>query len=274
MHTTIQLHRGTTVQNDNYTGAEGELTVDTLKHTVRVHDGSTKGGTELANASILNSLLDASGKLKVVTSLDGKTGDLLTKDLLADIITQLNALKSVIESGAVPIGTVINWPVAAAPTSAFTWLECNGDTISSDTYPELVKLLTGNDTDTECTLPDMRGCFLRGYGSQTYTQANGTGVGDTATTYTSGELLTVQGDAMRKLYGTLPVGGVAGTDDGDAVNANLTGVFGYTSDRAAGFEAAPGKTSAQAYFDSSRMVPTDSEFRPINMAVRYLIRAL
>lgn len=40
----VQLHRGTTAQNDAYTGLEGELTVDTEKHTVRVHDGSTVGG--------------------------------------------------------------------------------------------------------------------------------------------------------------------------------------------------------------------------------------
>jgi len=40
----LQLLRGTTVQNDAFTGSSGELTVDTDTHELRVHDGSTAGG--------------------------------------------------------------------------------------------------------------------------------------------------------------------------------------------------------------------------------------
>ena len=40
----LQLRRGTTVQNDAFTGAVGELTMDTQKKQLRVHDGSTQGG--------------------------------------------------------------------------------------------------------------------------------------------------------------------------------------------------------------------------------------
>ena len=49
MATHVQLHRGTTAQNDNYTGLQGELTIDTDKHSVRVHDGITKGGHEIVS---------------------------------------------------------------------------------------------------------------------------------------------------------------------------------------------------------------------------------
>lgn len=41
---TIQLYRGTTAQNNAYTGAIGELTMDTEKKQLRIHDGSTAGG--------------------------------------------------------------------------------------------------------------------------------------------------------------------------------------------------------------------------------------
>lgn len=47
MPTTIQLRRGTTTQHDSFTGSVGEITVDTTLNTVRVHDGSTVGGTRL-----------------------------------------------------------------------------------------------------------------------------------------------------------------------------------------------------------------------------------
>lgn len=40
----IQQFRGTTAQHATYTGLPGELTVDTDKHVVVVHDGSTAGG--------------------------------------------------------------------------------------------------------------------------------------------------------------------------------------------------------------------------------------
>lgn len=40
----LQLRRGTTQANDLFTGANGEVSVDTTTHGLRVHDGSTQGG--------------------------------------------------------------------------------------------------------------------------------------------------------------------------------------------------------------------------------------
>jgi hypothetical protein len=44
MATQVQFRRGTTSENDVFKGAIGEVTVDTSKNTLRVHDGSTVGG--------------------------------------------------------------------------------------------------------------------------------------------------------------------------------------------------------------------------------------
>ena len=44
----IQLRRGTTAQHATFTGALGEITVDTTRKTAVVHDGSTLGGFTLA----------------------------------------------------------------------------------------------------------------------------------------------------------------------------------------------------------------------------------
>lgn len=53
----VQLRRGTTAQHSTFTGAVGELTIDTTKKTGVVHDGSTAGGIPLAKeAAILTSL--------------------------------------------------------------------------------------------------------------------------------------------------------------------------------------------------------------------------
>jgi RNase P/RNase MRP subunit p29 len=44
----FQRRRGTTSAHTSFTGLAGELTVDTTKNTVVVHDGSTAGGVPLA----------------------------------------------------------------------------------------------------------------------------------------------------------------------------------------------------------------------------------
>lgn len=42
--TQVQFRRGTAAQNDAFTGATGEITVDTTNFNLRVHDGTTAGG--------------------------------------------------------------------------------------------------------------------------------------------------------------------------------------------------------------------------------------
>ena len=55
----IQLRRGTTAQHATFTGLVGEVTVDTDKDTIVVHDGVTAGGYPLAKASeVASSNLD------------------------------------------------------------------------------------------------------------------------------------------------------------------------------------------------------------------------
>ena len=48
MPTQLQLRRGTTTEHSTFSGAVGEVTVDTTKDTLIVHDGATNGGFPLA----------------------------------------------------------------------------------------------------------------------------------------------------------------------------------------------------------------------------------
>lgn len=50
----VQRRRGTTAEHSSFTGAVGELTVDTGKHAVVVHDGLTAGGFSAWNAAIVH----------------------------------------------------------------------------------------------------------------------------------------------------------------------------------------------------------------------------
>jgi hypothetical protein len=59
MSTQVQFRRGTTIETASFTGAVGEVTVDTTKNTCVVHDGATQGGFPLLRQDGSNSLLSA-----------------------------------------------------------------------------------------------------------------------------------------------------------------------------------------------------------------------
>ena len=50
----LKLRRGTTSQHSSFTGAEGEVTIDTNKDVPVVHDGSTAGGHPVAAEDMAN----------------------------------------------------------------------------------------------------------------------------------------------------------------------------------------------------------------------------
>jgi uncharacterized Zn-binding protein involved in type VI secretion len=88
----VQLRRGTDTEHNTFTGANGEVTVDTTNKTLRVHDGSTVGGIRLATltgglvpvaqlpaattstqgAVILNDTLDSTSAVQALTAGQGK----------------------------------------------------------------------------------------------------------------------------------------------------------------------------------------------------------
>ena len=106
MATQVQFRRGTSGQNDAFTGAVGEITVDTSTYTIRTHDGVTPGGvatvglsttqtltnktltsptlagnvTGTANISSLTGFISASGNITSTANVAG--GNLVTAGLI------------------------------------------------------------------------------------------------------------------------------------------------------------------------------------------------
>jgi hypothetical protein len=62
----IKFRRGTSTEHNSFTGANGEITVDTTIKTLRVHDGVTAGGIRLAKFSDLS---DAANLEYVTTNI-------------------------------------------------------------------------------------------------------------------------------------------------------------------------------------------------------------
>lgn len=97
-------------------------------------------------------------------------------------------------------------------------------------------------------MPDLRGLFLRGVGGN------------------SAALGIQQGDAIRNITGKLQIGIIDWMID--------TAGFIVKSGTAGNRHGSTGSPGTILEFDASRVVPTANENRPVNMAVRYLIRAL
>jgi hypothetical protein len=85
MPTILQFRRGTTTQNNALTGSAGEISIDSTLGTLRVHDGSTAGGSELVARTATQTLSNktftapvlgtpASGTLTNCTGLPVSTG--------------------------------------------------------------------------------------------------------------------------------------------------------------------------------------------------------
>ena len=70
----LQLRRGTTTEHSTFTGAAGEVTVDTDKDTVVVHDGVTVGGNPTLSQKDIT--VDTSGNVGI------QTNDITRSDLV------------------------------------------------------------------------------------------------------------------------------------------------------------------------------------------------
>ena len=81
MATRLQLRKGTTTEHNTFVGAEGELTYDTDKKQLRVHDGSTVGGkvvddtTRDVTGQVSNATAYVAGKVKINNTLTSTATD-------------------------------------------------------------------------------------------------------------------------------------------------------------------------------------------------------
>ena len=88
-------------------------------------------------------------------------------------------------------------------------------------------------------------------------------------THKSAELGQVQGDALREIWGSFPELIAPGW------GTSTQGAMYYGSPWASGVHRSEGSDWSKrgANFYASRVTPVDGEIRPVNQAVRYLIRA-
>ena len=136
----LQLRRGTTTQHNSFTGAEGEVTVDTTKDSLVVHDGSTQGGHPIAKSS------DIAGYAAL-------TGATFTGDVLIDNAQELRLGEAdgsgtnftAIKAQAQSADITLTLP-AVAPT-ANQVLKADGSTPTTLTWASDVALTSIDEDD-------------------------------------------------------------------------------------------------------------------------------
>ena len=113
MPTEVQFRRGTTAQNNSFTGAAGELSVNTDNNSLRIHDGSTAGGFELAKSDLSNTV--GTGGTLFAANVGIGTTIVISGDFQLKNIQSLDATTT----------ATIESAVAAAPND-FTSLSISG----------------------------------------------------------------------------------------------------------------------------------------------------
>ena len=225
MPTVLQFRRGTTAQNNSFTGAAGEISIDTDKDTVRIHDGSTAGGVELVNTSgtqtLTNKSIDA-GQL---------TGSVADARITSSSVTQHQG--NITGTGALNSGSI---------TSGFGSIDIGASNFTTTgTYNGNGAPLTNlnGSNITTGTVPSARI-------SGSYTGITGTGALN-AGSITSG-------------FGAIDIG----TDTvtlGGILNANADGVgnIGASGDS---FNTVFAKATSAQYADLAEKYEADAEYAP------------
>ena len=236
--------------------------------TVKFYDNQI-GGNQLGDSMEFSNVPVSSGIFTLI--LKPNKVNWAKKDVWLEVSIGVTALSprekltsqpyALYAGNGVPAGTVIAYAGKGVPDG---YLLCNGDSVDKDRYPALFAAIeyTYGGSGTSFWLPDFRGMFLRGAGEQELT-FNYPNVGNVTTKYQA-TLGQRQGDAIRNITG---VSGNIGSKDYSTESGAL-----YQYREGSGGWSGTGSESTRIRFDSSRVVPTASENRPVNYAVNYYIK--
>lgn len=123
----VQLRRGTTAQTDTFAGAAGEVTVDTSKNTIVVHNGVQTGGFPVAARA------NANGTISLIKKDGTSAGEINATGLFNNTLTSTNADQALTAAQ----GKVLK-DTKLETTSAFgvgqTWQNVTSSRVAGTTY--------------------------------------------------------------------------------------------------------------------------------------------
>ena len=141
MATQLQLRKGTTTEHSTFVGADGEVTVDTTKKALVLHDGVTAGGKPLPTLESgkvpLDQLPDSTTSTKGVVELATQT-EVNSRTDTTRVITP-----STLEGG---VKTILNVSGTAPMFACRAWVNFNGTGTVAISASGNVSSITDNGT--------------------------------------------------------------------------------------------------------------------------------
>ena len=240
----LKLRRGTTSQHNSFTGAEGEVTVDTDKETLVVHDGSTAGGHPVAAEDMANvSSASIAGRL----ANDSIATSKIAAGALPSDVTVANA--NVTASAAIA-GTKIS-PDFGSQQISTTGTIGSSDITLTNTQPKVV--FNDSNDNSDYQIENLNGVFkIR----------DNTNSADRLTIDSSGDTIctgNLNASAGLDVTGNITV---SGTVDGRDIASLANKIDGIESNATADQTAAEIRTLVESASDSN--VFTDADHTKLN----------
>ena len=128
MATQIQLRQGTTTEHNTFKGAVGEVTVDTTKDTLVVHDGVTVGGHPVAARA------NADGTISLIKKDGTSAGTINAVGLFNNTLTSTNTNQALTAAQGKVLKDTLDNTVVSSFGVGQTWQDVTGSRSSGVTY--------------------------------------------------------------------------------------------------------------------------------------------
>lgn len=125
----VQYRRGTGSENDSFTGAVGEITVDTTAQTLRIHDGTSAGGSNIATTQYVvdsignisgSSIVNGSSNVAIATTSGNITSSVAGTLVSTTATTGIEITGTVVATGNVSGGNIVATSDVTAATVTST----------------------------------------------------------------------------------------------------------------------------------------------------------
>lgn len=228
MPTVLQFRRGTTAQNNSFTGSSGELSIDTDLEIIRVHDGSVPGGFALIGANAVQTMTNktltspaissatfsgtSTGTANLnITGFVTATGNITGGNLITD---GLVSLSSITKTGSNGVGNI------GAAASTFNTIFAKA---TSAQYADLAELYTADSAHVPGTVLIFGGSAEVTESTQSHSTRIA-GVVSTNPAHVMNSALTAANTAVVALMGRAPCRVVGAIQPGDClVSSHIPG---------------------------------------------------
>lgn len=255
MSTQVQYRRGTATQNNAFVGALAEITVDTTNKTLRVHDGATAGGSNIATVAYVDAQI---GNIQANAISFGTTSMSIPSSGANLVANIAGTVTMTVASSAVGIGT--------APTDAQLTVAGNKSASSWTTNGIALRLTGATYTDSSTsTSGTATSNHINAIGLSTLAATNGSvTTTDAASLYIAGSPAAGSNMTITNPYALLVNAGVSRFNGNIAVGANIinsnSNGVGNIGSSSTYFNTVFAKATSAQYADVAERYLADNEY--------------